>query len=129
MNWKILKNKYPIIWNEVYDRMILDLKECMPRADVALFEDKYRYNKLDRIAHNAAFLACSAIHKMIKKEKQKAEQLVDAAPDLLKALQKAVSISDLWTYSLNIAIEHEDEAKALDSMLSEFNKAIKKATE
>jgi hypothetical protein len=66
MNWKLLKNKYPQIWDEVYNGVIFDLKECMPRADVILYEENYKYNKLKRIAHNAAFLACIAVHKYKK---------------------------------------------------------------
>jgi hypothetical protein len=34
-----LKKKYPKIWMNVYRGMIHDLCECMPRADVQLYED------------------------------------------------------------------------------------------
>lgn len=64
MNWKKLKEKYPKTWNAVYDGMIEDLKLCMESIDVELFEEGREYNILNRIAHNAAFLACDAILKI-----------------------------------------------------------------
>ena len=66
MRAKALKEKYPDIWERTYNSMVLELKECMPRADVALFEDGYKHSKIDRLAHNAAFICCSEIHKLLK---------------------------------------------------------------
>ena len=61
MNWKKLKEKYPDIWKYVYDGMIHDLLDCMNPADIELYEEGYKENRLYRIAHNAAFLACNAV--------------------------------------------------------------------
>ena len=49
-------------------------------------------------------------------------------PELLEAIQKAIAISDLWTFDKDVTIEHEDEARALHSMKLEFDRLIKEAT-
>lgn len=55
-------------------------------------------------------------------------KLIAAAPDLLEAIQSALSISDLWTYFGAVLEEHKDEAAVLDDMKKKFEKAIEKAT-
>ena len=67
MNYKTLKNKYPEIWNGVYDSMIVDLCDCMSGADIQQFKDGNKDCRIVRIAHNAAFLACSEHHKIQNK--------------------------------------------------------------
>lgn len=69
MNWKKLKDKYPEIWDEVYNSMIEDLCDCMSGGDIQQFHDqegqpdKKKYGRIIRIAHNAAFFACDAVRK------------------------------------------------------------------
>uniref|UniRef100_A0A6M3M0M6 Uncharacterized protein n=1 Tax=viral metagenome TaxID=1070528 RepID=A0A6M3M0M6_9ZZZZ len=63
MNWKTLKNKYPEIWDEIYNGMIIDLREYMPGADIQQFDNGNKDCRIIRIAHNAAFIACYALHK------------------------------------------------------------------
>lgn len=67
MRSKQLKEKYSEIWDQVYNDTISDLKLCLTMAQVDLYEQKYKYSVLERIAHNAAFSACYAVHKFIKK--------------------------------------------------------------
>lgn len=62
MNYKQYQKKYPKIWDEVYKGMIDDLCDCMPQADVALYESGYKHCRIMRLAHNAAFIACAAVH-------------------------------------------------------------------
>ena len=63
MNWKTLKSRYPEIWDEVYDGMVTDLKQCMSGADIEQFNSGNKHSQISRIAHNAAFIACDAIRK------------------------------------------------------------------
>jgi hypothetical protein len=66
MNWKTLKNKYPEIWNDVYDGMIIDLLDCMDGPDITEYQKDNKKGRIQRIAHNAAFLACYAVHRLKK---------------------------------------------------------------
>jgi len=61
-----LKNKYPEIWMNVYTGMIHDLCECMQGSDIQLYHENNKKCRIERIAHNAAFLACYEIHKLGK---------------------------------------------------------------
>ncbi len=66
----------------------------------------------------------------ITEENQKANaKLIAAAPQMYRIIERALSISDLWTYLDDVAGEFEGEAIALQSMKREFESAIKKATE
>ena len=66
MNWTTLKKKYPEIWNTVYENMVIDLYECMPGSDIQQHKEENKHCRINRIAHNAAFMACNAIHKLNK---------------------------------------------------------------
>ncbi len=61
MNYRELKNKYPEIWNNVYNNMISDLLDCMDGPDLIEYKNK-KTGRIRRIAHNAAFFACYSIH-------------------------------------------------------------------
>ena len=67
MTWKQLKKKYPEIWKEVYDGMVEDTKGWMSdiQYEIKLIwgNQATKENLIDRIAHNAAFLACYAIQQ------------------------------------------------------------------
>src|SRR5688572_25925127 len=54
-------------------------------------------------------------------------QLFAAAPDMKKAIELALNIKDLWAPVNDIAIEHEGEAQALQSMLTALQAAYLKA--
>lgn len=62
-----LKKKYPKIWDEVYENMVDDLLTCMPGCDINLYNDDVKTGRIKRIAHNAAFFACDAVHHEIRK--------------------------------------------------------------
>lgn len=61
-----LKEKYPEIWDNVYDSMIVDLCDCMAGADIQQFKEGNKDSRIVRLAHNAAFLACYEHHKTLK---------------------------------------------------------------
>ena len=56
-----LKKRYPEIWNEVYEGMVTDLLDCMPKADATQYFNDNTNGVIARLAHNAAFLACDAV--------------------------------------------------------------------
>ena len=61
-----LKKKYPEIWEVVQNKVTSDLLSCMPGCDIELYKAGYKDNRIDMIAHNAAFFACLAVHHEIK---------------------------------------------------------------
>lgn len=67
MRAKTLKSKYPEIWTRTYDNMINDLLICMPGCDIKVYEGEGETSRISRIAHNAAFFACDAVHHEIKR--------------------------------------------------------------
>lgn len=71
MTYKQLMKKYPIVWDEVYSGMIDDLCDCMPQADVTLYKSGYKHCRIERLAHNAAFIACAAINRHESDSKNK----------------------------------------------------------
>lgn len=66
MTAKQLKNKYPEIWKEVYEGMIFDLINSMSGADIEQYKQGNKDCRILRYAHNAAFLACCAIHTRLQ---------------------------------------------------------------
>lgn len=54
--------------------------------------------------------------------------LFATAPDMFKAIQLALNIKDLWAPINDIGVEHEGEARALQSMLDALHTAYLKAT-
>ena len=58
-----LRNKYPEIWDEVYDKIIIDLLSYMSDADIQDYRYGMEYCRIRMIAHDAACHACNALHK------------------------------------------------------------------
>lgn len=71
---------------------------------------------------------CEMSDWMSEEEMEANAKLIAAAPELLRTIQEALRISDLWTMGENTSTEHEQEAIALANMKREFEQAIKKAT-
>jgi hypothetical protein len=67
MRAKALKKKYPEIWEEVFKGVLNDLLTCMPGCDINFYEETTEPSRISRIAHNAAFFACNAVHHEVKK--------------------------------------------------------------
>jgi len=67
MKTTTLKKKYPEIWDEVYNNVTCDLLSCMPGCDIELHKSGHKANRIDRIAYNAAFFACNAVHHEIRR--------------------------------------------------------------
>lgn len=57
-----LRSRYPKLWRSVYDMTLDDIR-------LAKKTDKFVMTKTtaERIAHNAAFIACSTLHTMVSK--------------------------------------------------------------
>lgn len=55
-------------------------------------------------------------------------QLFAAAPDMVKAIELALNIKDLWAPVCDPSIEYEGEAQALQSMVDALKAAYLKAT-
>ena len=60
-----LKNKYPILWAKVYNNMITDLQLNVTGADVAQYKNDDKNSRISTIAHNSAFIACSAVEELL----------------------------------------------------------------
>lgn len=54
-------------------------------------------------------------------------QLIAAAPDMYDALKRVADLRDLLQYPDNINEERYGEAKAINDMITDVNKAIAKA--
>jgi len=55
-------------------------------------------------------------------------KLFAAAPDMLKAIELAINIKDLWMPVNDVSVQHEGEAQALQSMHDTLKAAYLKAT-
>lgn len=63
-----LKRKYRRYWDLIENEVIDDMRQCMPGYMVEVFETgNPRYCRIRRVAHNAAFIAISEYHKIVKK--------------------------------------------------------------
>jgi len=66
-----LKRWYPNVWAVVESGVIEDMRQCMPQAMVEMsVSDDVRHCRIHRVAHNAAFLAVSELHKARPKGKR-----------------------------------------------------------
>jgi hypothetical protein len=65
-----LKKKYPKLWDDTYYAMTVTLENIMSQSDVALFKEGHKGCRIDIIAHNATFLTCYEVHKIMKKCQQ-----------------------------------------------------------
>jgi len=63
-----LKEKYPKVWNYVYNGIIDDMLSCMYGGDIDQYKQGNKHSRILRIAHNAAFLACNIHHKQLKEK-------------------------------------------------------------
>ncbi len=68
MKAKQLKEKYPVVWDYVYNNILDDLLSFMPGVDIEQCEQGNKHSRIYRIAHNAAFLACNIHHKQLKEK-------------------------------------------------------------
>ena len=60
MRASVLKKKYPQVWESVYDTMVFDICEALAPINV---EITVQTKIVERLAHNAAFLAVNELHK------------------------------------------------------------------
>ena len=59
-----LKRKYPEVWSSVEAAIIEDMRQCMPQAMIEMsLADDTKDCRIHRVAHNAAFMATSELHK------------------------------------------------------------------
>ena len=73
-----LKCKYPEVWSRVETAIIEDMRQCMPQAMVEMsLTDDIKDCRIHRVAHNAAFMATSELHKTCTQKKLEALEKSD----------------------------------------------------